>query len=86
LPSGMGAMPRSFRVTIAICPVKHPAVPIANTLNRLGRRRNSDAGATAFCAIRSYLLTMRKQGRSLLDALAAVFQSSPFPVAWEPTS
>ena len=46
----------------------------------------SDAGATAFCTIRSYLVTMRKQGRSMLDALAAVFQGSPFPVAWEPGS
>ncbi|GAC1374314.1 MAG: hypothetical protein NVS2B12_31430 [Ktedonobacteraceae bacterium] len=46
----------------------------------------SEAGATAFCAIRSYLATMRKQGRSMLDALAAVFQGSPFPVAWEPGS
>lgn len=43
----------------------------------------SEAGATAFCTIRSYLATMRKQGRSMLDALAAVFQGSPFPVAWE---
>lgn len=44
----------------------------------------SDGGATAFCTIRSYLSTMRKQGHSMLDALAAVFQGSPFPVAWEP--
>lgn len=46
----------------------------------------SEASATAFCTIRSYLVTMRKQGRSMLDALAAVFQGSPFPVAWEPGS
>ncbi len=46
----------------------------------------SEVGATAFCTIRSYLVTMRKQGRSMLDALAAVFQGSPFPVAWEPGS
>jgi transposase len=46
----------------------------------------SEAGATAFCTIRSYLATMRKQGRSMLDALAAVFQGSPFPLAWEPGS
>jgi transposase len=38
-------------------------------------------GATAFCAIRSYLSTMRKQGRSMLGALAAVFAGSPFPIA-----
>lgn len=46
----------------------------------------SEAGATAFCAIRSYLFTMRKQGRPMLAALAALFQGSPFPVAWEPGS
>ena len=44
----------------------------------------SAEGATAFCVIRSYLSTMRKQGRSRLAALAAVFQGSPFPIAWEP--
>jgi transposase len=44
----------------------------------------SEEGATAFCAIRSYLSTMRKQGRCMLEALAAVFKGSPFPVAWQP--
>lgn len=44
----------------------------------------SEKGATAFCAIRSYLSTMRKQGRSMLAAMAAVFEGSPFPIAWEP--
>jgi transposase len=44
----------------------------------------SEQGATAFCAIRSYLSTMRKQGRSMLAAMAAVFHGSPFPIAWEP--
>jgi transposase len=43
-----------------------------------------EQGATAFCAIRSYLSTMRKQGRSRLSALAAVFEGTPFPIAWEP--
>jgi transposase len=42
----------------------------------------SAEGATAFCIIRSYLSTMRKQGRSMLQALVAVFVGSPFPVAW----
>ena len=41
----------------------------------------SEQGATAFCVIRSYLSTMRKQGRSMLGALAAVFAGSPFPIA-----
>ncbi len=42
----------------------------------------SEAGATAFCLIRSYLSTMRKQGHAMLAALAAVFVGKPFPVAW----
>ncbi len=42
----------------------------------------SEAGATAFCRIRSYLSTMRKQGHAMLAALAAVFVGKPFPVAW----
>jgi transposase len=42
----------------------------------------SEEGATAFCRIRSYLSTMRKQGHAMLAALAAVFVSKPFPVAW----
>jgi transposase len=41
----------------------------------------SEQGATAFCVLRSYLSTMRKQGRSMLAALAAVFEGSPFPIA-----
>jgi transposase-like protein len=44
----------------------------------------STEGATAFCAIRSYLSTMRKQGRSMLEAMAAVFAGTPFPLAWAP--
>lgn len=42
----------------------------------------SDEGVTAFCTIRSYLSTMRKQGRSMLGAMAAVFTGVPFPIAW----
>ena len=42
----------------------------------------SEAGATAFCRIRSYLATMRKQGHTMLDALAAVFAGKLLPVAW----
>ena len=44
----------------------------------------SEDGATAFCRIRSYLGTMRKQGHSMLAALAAVFVGKPLPVAWAP--
>ena len=50
-----------------------------------GTFRSTD-GATAFCVIRSYLSTMRKQGRSMLDALTAVFLGTPFPIAWNPGS
>lgn len=48
-----------------------------------GTFRSTD-GATAFCLIRSYLSTMRKQGCSMLATLAAVFQGSPLPIAWSP--
>jgi transposase len=41
-----------------------------------------DDGATAYCRIRSYLGTMRKQGRAMLDALSAVFLGHPLPIAW----
>jgi transposase len=44
----------------------------------------SAEGATAFCVIRSYLSTMRKQGRSMLASMTAVFEGSPFSIAWEP--
>jgi transposase len=44
----------------------------------------SEVGTTAFCHIRSYLSTMRKQGHTMLAALAAVFAGKPFPVAWAP--
>lgn len=46
-----------------------------------GTFRRED-GVTAFCRIRSYLSTMRKQGHAMLAALAAVFVGKPFPVAW----
>lgn len=41
----------------------------------------SELGLTAFCRIRSYLSTMRKQGHTMLAALVAVFQGHPLPVA-----
>ena len=44
----------------------------------------SEQGATAFCTIRSYLSTLRKQGRPMLAALTAVFEGTPSPIAWEP--
>jgi hypothetical protein len=44
----------------------------------------SPEGVAAFCTIRSYLSTMRKQGRPMLASLLAVFEDAPFPIAWEP--
>ena len=37
----------------------------------------SRAGAEAFCAIRSYISTLRKQGQSILPALEHVFTGRP---------
>ena len=42
----------------------------------------SEGGATAYCRLRSYLATMRKQGRNRLEALVAAFTDHPLPVAW----
>jgi transposase len=35
-------------------------------------------GAMAFCRIRGYLSTVRKNDRPVLDSLAGVFQGTPF--------
>lgn len=37
----------------------------------------SEDGATAFCRVRSYLSTLRKQGRPILSALESLFQGNP---------
>ena len=37
----------------------------------------SSGGADAFCAVRSYISTLRKQGQSVLPALEAVFMGKP---------
>ena len=37
----------------------------------------SEAGATAFCRIRGYLSTLRKQGQTLLAALEATLRGHP---------
>jgi septal ring factor EnvC (AmiA/AmiB activator) len=44
----------------------------------------SEDGATAFCRIRSYLSTMRKQGYAMLAVLAAVFAGRPLHIARAP--
>ena len=42
----------------------------------------SAAGATAFCALRSYLATLRKQGHRAFIALRSIFDGAVLPVAW----
>ncbi len=44
----------------------------------------SEEGASAFCSIRSYISTMRKQGHPILAALTDFFFGSSFPIAWSP--
>ncbi len=46
-----------------------------------GTFRN-DGGVAVFCALRSYLATLQKQGHSLFAALTRVFLGHPLPVAW----
>ena len=41
-----------------------------------GTFRSTD-GASAFCRIRSYISTVRKQGISVIDALSSVFDGRP---------
>jgi transposase len=38
----------------------------------------TEEGATRFCRIRGYLLTARKHGVNMLDALKSAFQGTPF--------
>jgi chromosome segregation ATPase len=45
---------------------------------------SSETRAIAFCRIRSYLSAMRKQGHSMLLALAAAFAARPLSIAWAP--
>ncbi|HEV7129071.1 MAG TPA: IS66 family transposase, partial [Ktedonobacterales bacterium] len=55
---------------------------MAKVQQKISGAFRSEAGATAFCRLRSYLGTMRKQGHSMLDALVAAIQGIPLPVAW----
>ncbi len=59
---------------------------MAKVQQKISGTFRSAAGVTAFCRIRSYLSTMRKQGHSLLGALAAVFGGKPLPIAWSGAS
>jgi transposase len=57
---------------------------MAKVQQKIAGTFRSDAGASAFCRIRSYLSTTHKQGHPMLTALAAVFAGTPLPVAWAP--
>jgi transposase len=55
---------------------------MAKVQQKISGTFRSEDGATAFCRLRSYLGTMRKQERNLLEALTAVFRGAPLPIAW----
>jgi hypothetical protein len=59
-------------------------VRMINVQQKMSGTFRSADGTTAFGVIRSSLSTLRKQGRSMLAALAAVFHGAPLPVAWGP--
>lgn len=42
----------------------------------------SEAGATVFCALRSYVATLRKQGHRAFAAIRSLFRGPLIPVAW----
>lgn len=44
----------------------------------------SEDGAAAFCRIRSYLSTMRKQRHPMCAVLAAIFAGQQLPISWTP--
>lgn len=46
----------------------------------------SEQAARQFCRIRSYISTMRKQGKRVLQALAGVCQGVPLSLNGRPTS
>jgi transposase len=42
----------------------------------------SEAGATAFCALRSFISTLRKQGHRAFAAIHSIFLGPIIPIAW----
>jgi transposase len=55
---------------------------MAKVQQKISGTFRTEEGATAFCRIRSYLSTMSKQGHPMLEALVAVFNGHPLPIAW----
>jgi len=47
---------------------------------KISGRFRTESGATAFCVIRSYISTLRKQGQSVLVALEQALRGTPVPV------
>ena len=43
--------------------------------------RNTE-GATAFCRIRGYISTLKKQGKNILAAIESIFAGNPFVPTW----
>jgi transposase len=55
---------------------------MAKVQQKISGTFRSEEGATCFSRIRSYLSTMSKQGHAMLEALVAVFNGCPLPIAW----
>ena len=54
---------------------------MAKVQQKISGTFRSETGLTAFCRIRSYLSTMRKQDQGMLASLVAVFAGHPLPIA-----
>ncbi len=57
---------------------------MAKVQQKISGTFRSEAGATAFCRIRSYLASARKQGQNLWHALMAAVQGTPLLLAQVP--
>jgi transposase len=59
------------------------ALRILKVQQKIDGSFRADTGAEAFARIRSYLVSMRKQGVALLAALQSVFSGQPLSPAWD---